>query len=197
MIQVDPLQGNAVLVDALGSALRRGGNALGSVPGLLKRILAEESWREFQTQRGEIVHHDLLDDFIEQPPLRGLGADVALVERVIKDDADAVVMLRKARKRRAGRKSATEDGRQSRHNIPRSNTGTSRAYALERLQRDAPELHAEVVAGRLSAHNAMVRAGFKPPQFTVRAITADAVVSTLRNKLPPEMLHQVILKLGP
>jgi hypothetical protein len=38
----DP-KANAVLVDALGSALRRGGHALGSVPDLLKRVLDEQS----------------------------------------------------------------------------------------------------------------------------------------------------------
>jgi hypothetical protein len=74
--------------------------------------------------------------------------------------------------------------------------GTSRAYAMARLARSAPELHAEVLAGRLSAHAAMVKAGFEPPRFTVRVTSPDAVVATLRKQLGPETLAEVVAKLG-
>jgi hypothetical protein len=38
--------------------------------------------------------------------------------------------------------------------------GTSRAYTLDRLQRERPDLFAEVVAKRLSANAAAIEAGF-------------------------------------
>jgi hypothetical protein len=43
--------------------------------------------------------------------------------------------------------------------------GTSRTYALRRLAKDCPELHAQCLAGELTAHAAMVQAGFRtrPP----------------------------------
>jgi hypothetical protein len=188
VITPDPLQGNAVLVDALGSALRRGGNALDSVPDLLKRILREESWREFVTQRGEHISHDRLADFVTEPPLRGIGTSKDLVERLIEDDVEALAMWRAALKEKPGPK-------RSRNNITRSTSGTSKAYALERLARDAPSLHAEVAAGRLSAHAAMVQAGFRPPTFTVRADSAESVAATLKRRLTPEMLAELASKL--
>lgn len=73
--------------------------------------------------------------------------------------------------------------------------GTSRDYALLRLEREAPDLHAEVVAGNLSAHAAMVRAGLQPRRFTVVARNADWIAATLRRQLPPDVLAEVVAKL--
>jgi hypothetical protein len=39
--------------------------------------------------------------------------------------------------------------------------GTSRAYTLSRLKRERPDLFAQVVAGKLSANKAAIRAGFR------------------------------------
>ena len=49
-------------------------------------MLVEEAWRHFVTQRGEEVLHERFDDFVAQLPLRRLGADLALVLRVIGSD---------------------------------------------------------------------------------------------------------------
>ncbi len=45
--------------------------------------------------------------------------------------------------------------------------GTNRQHALRKLRKDSPTLHAEVLAGKLSPHAAMVKAGFRPKTFTV------------------------------
>jgi hypothetical protein len=55
--------------------------------------------------------------------------------------------------------------------------GNSRSYTVSRLQREAPELFAQVVAGTLSANAAAIQAGFrkKPtPLELLRAIWAKA-----------------------
>ena len=39
--------------------------------------------------------------------------------------------------------------------------GTTRQYALRKLRKDAPELHAKVLAGEVSPHQAMIDAGFR------------------------------------
>ena len=46
-------------------------------------------------------------------------------------------------------------------------SGNSREAALRRLAKDRPDLLAEVEAGRLSAHGAMVKAGFRPRAVSV------------------------------
>ena len=73
------------LVEALSSALERGGSGLANAPELLRRLLADESWRSFVTQRGELVEYDHFAEFIVTPPLKGLGTTVALVRRVVSD----------------------------------------------------------------------------------------------------------------
>lgn len=74
--------------------------------------------------------------------------------------------------------------------------GTGRDYSLRRLSREAPELHAKVLAGQLSAHAAAVQAGFTPPIFTVRATTAESIAATLRRQLSPEILAKVVDELA-
>lgn len=185
----DRLKVNANLVEALGSALREGDHSLGTVPGLVKRVLREESWQEFVTQRGEHVRHERFVDFVAAQPLRGIGASVDLVRRIVADDVEALDLLDRALKNPAHVHADV-------NNINVRPTGTSKDYALRRLRKDAPELHAGVLAGRLSAHAAMVQAGFRPKTFTVRADSAEDVAATLRRRLPPEVLNELVELLG-
>lgn len=184
---------NAVLVEALGSSLRYGGSALEQVPDLLKQILTEGGWRDFQTSRGEQVHYERFADFVTTPPLKGLGATLDLIERIVKDDAELLDLLDQALQNPVGR-------HQDSDNITVLDTaggrGTSQQYALRKLRKDAPELHAEVLAGRLSAHAAMVKGGFRPRTFTVRRDRPDSIARALRKNLTAEQLAEVRKLLG-
>jgi hypothetical protein len=68
--------------------------------------------------------------------------------------------------------------------------GTSRAQALRKLRKSAPELHAAVLAGDLTAHGAMVKAGFRLRTMTVRPEPA-AAARTLRKHLTPEQCAEL------
>lgn len=70
--------------------------------------------------------------------------------------------------------------------------GTSKAYCSFRLERDAPELYARVLAGEMSVHAAAVQAGITLPRFTVIVKTPAGVAGTLRKQLPPDMLAEVV-----
>lgn len=178
-------KGNAVLVEALGSSLRRGGNALEAVPGLLKRLLAEESWREFITQRGEHVQHERFVEFVTTPPLRGIGASVDLIRRIVADDAEAVDLLDRSLQNPASVHSAVSNI----HGTERP-AGTTKDRALRKLRKDAPDLHADVLSGNLSAHAAMVKAGFRPLTITVRPDPA-AAARTLRKHMTSEQVAEL------
>lgn len=73
--------------------------------------------------------------------------------------------------------------------------GTSREYALRRLRKDAPKLHARVLSGQMSPHAAMVQAGFRPATFTIRGDSAESIAAALRRRLSPELLAEVAAKL--
>jgi hypothetical protein len=171
------------LVDALGAALRYGGPALGEVPELLKRVLREGVWQDFTTRRGQPVHHERFADFVTTTPLAGLGSDVPLVRRIVADDTEALDLLDDALQN----PSSIHAG----NNVPSRPEGNSRAKALRKLRKDAPELHADVLAGNLSAHAAMVKAGYRPQTFTVRADSAESVAATLRRRLPADQLAEL------
>ena len=181
---------NAVLVDALGSSLRYGGSALNQVPDLVKRIIREEAWREFVTQRGELVRHDRFVDFVTTPPLKGLGATMNLLKRICADDPEALDLIDQAMQQEHG--GDRRSGGFKRDNVtletPRRQAGNSKDYALRKLRKDAPELHAEVLARRLSPHAAMVKAGFRPKTFTVRR-DPESAARTLRKHMSPDDLR--------
>lgn len=180
-------KGNAVLVEALGSALRRGGSALENVPDLLKRVLEEESWREFVTPRGELVQHARFVDFVTTAPTQGIGASVDLVRRIVGSDTEALDLLDQALENPTGRPTGSVDV----SNASRP-TGTTQAAALRRLRKDAPSLHGEVLAGRLSAHAAMVEAGFRPKTVSVPISRPDSIAAALRRHLSSDDIARLI-----
>lgn len=187
-----PLRARGSVVDALSSALERGGHGLSNVPVLLHRLLSEESWREFETLRGEVVSYERFADFVATPPLKGLGTDIDLVRRIVKDAPETLDLLDQALQSSTGRPPESVSIRNTFRPV-----GTTQAAALRRLRKDAPELHAEVLAGRLSAHAAMVKAGFRHRTVSVPVDQPEAVAKALRRNLSPEDLAAVAQLLGP
>lgn len=177
------------LVDALSSALRYGGSALGDVPGLLKRVLVEGVWRDFTTRRRKPVHHDRFAEFVTATPPDGLGSDLALVKRIVagtevEDLLDQELRNPKGRPRK--------DANSNHSKV----TGTTRSAALRRLRDQRPDLHAEVLAGRLTANAAAIQAGFRKRTFTVRLDSPESIANSLRRQLDPEVLAKLVQLLG-
>ena len=136
----------------------------------------------FVTKLGNEVHHERFVDFLTTPPLAGLGATVDTVHKLLVDDIEALDLFDQALRNPVGSNLAVSNRHEQRQ------SGTTKAAALRRLRKDAPELHAEVLAGRLSAHAAAVQAGFRPRTFTVRADSPESIAATLRRQLPAEQL---------
>lgn len=188
------LRGNSVVIDALGSALRSGDHALSSVPGLLKRVLSEGSWREFVTKRGEHVTHERFADFVAAPPLQGLGATIGLVRRVVSDDKEALDLLDRELQRPVGRPLDPEIV-DNVHNYSGRPDGNARDRAIRRLRSEAEQgnetaagLHADVLAGRISAHAAMVQAGFRSRTISVPVGDPERTAASLRRHMSGDAL---------
>ncbi|MGW1034320.1 hypothetical protein ACWD4Z_19285 [Streptomyces antibioticus] len=120
-------------------------------------------------------------DFVTTPPTQGIGASVDLVRRIVGSDTEALDLLDRAVQGQHGGDRRTEDAQIKRDVITlesgSTRRGTSRDGALRRLRKDAPELHAEVLAGRLSAHAAMVQAGFRPKTVSVPVTRPDTIAA--------------------
>ncbi|WHM37432.1 hypothetical protein [Streptomyces sp. BPTC-684] len=85
--------GNAVLVNSLSSSLRSTLNGLGTAPSLIRRVLEEESWRQFTTPRGEEVEHATFESFVTTAPTAGLGQTLVEIVRVIGDDSETLSLV--------------------------------------------------------------------------------------------------------
>jgi len=106
------------------------------------------------TGDGDSYHddgHGTFEGFVATAPPRGLGADVAMIRRVVADDPVALDLLDRAMTRLHGG-DRTKDAPCKLDNIQLAEapTGTSSARALRKLRTDAADLHAEVLAGNLS-----------------------------------------------
>lgn len=154
----DQLRINDDIVDTLRRGIFYGGGSLKNVPTLIKRVLSEGMWRErIAVKTGERVTFDRFEQFVTEQPIRGLGASMDVVRNIIRDDVEAVDLLDQAVQNPHGKHTPDVDN----VNITERPEGNSADYALRKLRKDAPELHARVIAGELSPHGAMVEAGFR------------------------------------
>ena len=173
------------LVESLGSALRDGRHGLATGPGLLKRVLEEQSWRDFETQRGDRVAYERIEEFVTTQPLKGLGTTIELVERVIgTDDPDLLRLWRAARKGRPGRKPRAE----KRGDSPRIHGGQDTDQAADRLARDAPDQYEAVKRGEKTINAAARDAGIRPHRISVRLDRPQSIAASLRRHMTPEQL---------
>ncbi len=152
---------NDRIIASLRSAVNDGQLGLADVPDLVKRVLREKLWcaRVIQ-QTKETVQFEHFMDFVEAPPLEGLGANLKTLQRLCADDSEALDMLdcemQSERGKRPVRSTIADNVRVN--SYPH---GNSRQYALRRLRLKRPDLHTKVLAGDLSAHKAMQEAGFR------------------------------------
>jgi hypothetical protein len=170
----DPLVDGGWLIVGLRSAMEWGGRHLETIPALVVEIVRDDVWRAFNVVKplggNTLRTFDRFEQFVADPD--GLETDLQTLKNLCRDHRDAETAIDAATKHGAGNptganqyQSGTVDNI---HDSTRPD-GTSRQAALRKLRRDAPALHARVLAGELSAHAAMVAAGYRPETFTVPA----------------------------
>jgi len=197
MEKIDPkLLQNESVVSSLSNSLR-GSVALKNVPGLLKRTLREGCWRSrYISQTRNVATFARFVDFVTAYPPEGLGATPDTLRNMCRDDVEALDLLTQELTGQAGgdRKSSdyeniisdniTNDIFDSK--VEAINTsdgrGTSSTYALRKLRKSRPDLHADVLEGALSPHAAMVEAGFRKRYLQLPDDPQAAALYLLGNK---------------
>lgn len=156
---------NAQLCDSTSECLRRGVGRLATFPEGLKKIILGRAWKQRQLKNGEIVELKSLSELVTSKPMIGWGEDPKTIEAVIKDNAEVLQLFRKAML-------GPEGGDTTGDNITSAErvTGTSKAYTVDRLKREAPELYDAVCRKELSANAAAIKAGFRKKPTTVEVI---------------------------
>ncbi|GLW58898.1 hypothetical protein [Kitasatospora phosalacinea] len=189
-------------VASLGSSLRSGRNSLGTVPKLLEDLLVTGGWKDFVTQLGDhVTYTDTeFETFVQTLPLKGLGATLDLVELIIGDRTDLLVEFHRLTPRlRTGRPGKVPDivrdfpdagpdgGDQAIVAAPAPRRpaahGNSREGAIRRLERERPDLLAQVKAGELTPHRASVLAGWRKEMLTIPRSNPEEIAQALVKKL--------------
>jgi hypothetical protein len=158
--QKDDYLGAGHLVTHMQSAVRSCN--IDQIPVAVRKVLETGVWQTFwQNQR--LKQFKSFCEFITTGPMEGGGCDFdpKYVQALLHKSGDAVVeaMFRRAMTAPVGINQYTEGS--DIVTTLKPERGNSRAYTLERLMREQPELFAQVEAGKLSANAAAIEAGWR------------------------------------
>lgn len=190
------LKERADLVDTVGSALSRGEHTLTVLPDLIRQLLEEGAWREFETRMGKYVTYDRFEDFIVTPPLAGLGTSLNLVKRVVADDPVTLDLLDQALQRPSGGNHHGHDTLDTVYNIHSDSdierpSGTSTERAIRMLREHRPDLLDRVKSREISPHKAMREAGFRKSRIAINLDSPESAAKTLLTHASPEFLDEL------
>jgi hypothetical protein len=129
---------------------------------------------------GQIVQFERFEEFVTTPPLEGLGATMPMLIRMCRDDKLALDAIDRAIRRPHDVHLAGADIDNINILSPTPN-GTSEQAAIRRLRKDRPDLLEQVKEGALSAHAAMIEAGFRDRSITIPDEPVAASRRLLRN----------------
>lgn len=191
---VNALVENEQVVRALGLSIRSGGAGLKNVPLLVRRVIGEGRWRERAVGVGNrAIAYDDFARFVADPPLEGLGTDITTIRRLCADDPEALDLIDRVGQRPVGQPSK-EVIVDNVHNNQTRPTGNRADRALRALRAHAPDIHAEVLAGGLSPHGGMVKAGLRRPTATF-PLDPPALARAIRTKLDDPQVDALIREL--
>lgn len=153
------------IANALQKSMAEGEHGLAAVPKLVVKVVSEELWREIYCEPiKQTVKFKSFVEFVTSGLPEGLGATVRLLKNLCADNPAALDAIDMATANQPGNATGNnQHGTVDIVNISTSSrpTGNSHDAALRRLRKDRPDLHKRVIDGEISAHGAMVEAGFR------------------------------------
>lgn len=158
---------------------------------LIIRVIRDNAWIDrFDPDRGArfVYSPDEFIRFIRDPLPQGLGTDEATIRRFLEDNTAERIAFEQAIARGPGGAN-NPDGKNQHteqnpvnvsignidHNADESHerlspVGNMIGYAIRKLSKDRPDLLEKVKAGELSAHRAMIHAGFRKEKTTTEQL---------------------------
>ncbi len=180
-----------LVVGALTRALLDGSRDLGTVPGLLVRIIDEELWRDrIDPTSGRRYEFRAWKEFVEKSGPDGLGSKIEQLAGICRGNQAALAALERAAPSHQGSRTDLDNNV---NEVDRPE-GNSAAQALRRLRTQRTDLHARVVAGELSPHAAMIEAGFREPTITI-SLDPQKAARTLARRFGPDGVAALIAAL--
>lgn len=179
----------------------RDGKAIDDIPGLVKRIISGEMWKELLVKEtGEVVNFKSFIDFVTTQPPEGLGTTLDTIKRLGSHDTEMLALVDGATKRKHGNTTSPRDA-QGQYipifdniqdwSIPKAPTGTSRQAGLRRIAKSRPDLHTRILSHEISVNAAMVEAGFRPKTLTI-PIDPKRAAEVIKRQFSQDQISQLI-----
>jgi len=161
-------------------------------PGLLKKIIREKAW-ECRVDRGKTIKLANLHELITAKPLAGWGDDPDKVASVIKDDPEAAEMFREEM---LGTEGGDKRSDTTGNNITSDGrvTGTSRAYSISRVRRDAPQFLDAVMKKEMTPNAALVKAGIRDNRQVYIPREPEKGIAKLLDRFGEEFVREMLNK---
>ena len=194
----------------LSRNLREGGFSLDLAPRIIKQILGRSKfqkpmWPRFKhpsTKR--ICAFDSFEEFVCAPLLEGgLNTDIRTLKNLCRDDPESLDMIDMATQGKHGGNHNPTGKNQHKKEVKLNNVkldqspppyGNSRQAALRRLRQSRPDLHAQVLSGEISAHSAMIQAGFRRKTITV-PVEVDGVAKAISRHFSQSEIQELVTRL--
>jgi hypothetical protein len=157
----NPLLSNNDIVEMARRNVAEGELNIKRIPGAIRQLIESGAWRERIGGAG-LAHlkFNSFAEFVTTPPLDGMGWEPGQITNLLRFDQEVLTLWRQAVTAPAHRP-------KSGNNVPtkskRPHRGNSLAWTLDRLAREHKALYAQVLAGKLSANQAAIKAGFRKP----------------------------------
>lgn len=159
---------------------------------MLLTFLREDAWKErYIPQIDKLVKFERFIEYVETPPLDGLGATIPLLRDLCQDNIEARQALDDAVIGKHGGDKKSAEIKVVNHNLDASPNRNRQTHNLRRLRRDFPALHAEVIAGQKTITAAAVEAGIYPKRISVNLRDAESAAQSIVNSAGPEYARQL------
>ena len=191
---------NHSVVMALGQAIQRGEAALSNVPGLLRRVITEQSWRKrLIRETGEVCEFDAFMDFLTAEPLEGLGTNVDELRLLVAHDVEISALFEKALKDVLPPLNVNGTNQHSNSGVGITNPSdktNDAEYVIRRLKRDNPALAQQVIDGTLTANQAAIQAGFRKRKIQIPLDDAESAARLLARHYSVDELIDALNRIG-
>lgn len=193
------VQGHWTVVREVISSTTTGADVMSALPGLVRRLLDEDAWREYAAPGvSGVVVHETFTSFLTSAAPRGLngrrdqlvalcGRDEELKQRVqglLDGEVDPLPSPG------GDRRSADFQGSDTTSKRSIEPAGRGAKYVVARLKRDRPDLAERVVSGELTANAAARQAGIRKPRVVLTS--PESIAAALRRHLGPDDIAHLI-----
>lgn len=156
----------------------------------LATVIRKGAWKAYRPPLGKACAYTQFAEWVTAKVPRGLDTTIENIEKIAEGDEDLTDALNGVLLGHGGdrRSPAFKND----NVMLESDQGNARSYALRRLRKDRPDLHAQVLAGEVTANRAMVKAGFRPKTISVPVGRPERVAAYLRKHMPREALARLV-----